>query len=87
LKFNQLIKAKLFYGGNAEFPHEMVLSEAALDAGATTGGCSNRSGLLLSYRGNGDYVNVYNDGGIYYQDLTMNRFGTQSSLATSWPSC
>lgn len=79
LNFNQLVKAKLFYGGNAEFPHEIVLSELALNARANSSmrGCYNRSGLLLSYRGNGDYVNVYNDGGIYYQDLTLNRFGTQ----------
>jgi hypothetical protein len=32
LKFNQIVKATLIYGGNQEFPHEIVLSELGVDA-------------------------------------------------------
>ncbi len=80
LKFNQLVKATLFYGGNQEFPHEEVLSELVVDAPLDNlpASCPNQSGLLLSYRGLVEIVNVYNDGTILYQDVLFNRFATQN---------
>jgi hypothetical protein len=79
LRFNQVVKATLFYGGNREFPHEMVLSDLALNAHVNSGpgSCFNRSGLLVSYRGSAEYVKVYNDGSIFYQDSLFNQFRTQ----------
>jgi hypothetical protein len=80
LKFNQLVNATLFYGGNPEFPHEYVLSKLAVDPApppSAVGTCPSRSGLLLSYRGLVEYVNVYNDGTILYQDVLFNHFATQ----------
>ena len=81
LKFNELVKAALFYGGNQEFPHEYVLSEltavATVPSNGIAGTGPSLSGLLLSYRGPVEYVNVYNDGTILYQDVLFNRFATQ----------
>jgi hypothetical protein len=81
LKFNELVKAALFYGGNQEFPHEYVLSEltavATVPSNGIAGTGPSLSGLLLSYREPVEYVNVYNDGTILYQDVLFNRFATQ----------
>ena len=81
LKFNQVVEATLFYGGNQEFPHDLVLSELAVDVAPPSNGaagtCPSQSGLLLSYRGLVEYVNVYTDGTILYQDVLFNHFATQ----------
>ncbi|HVP46351.1 MAG TPA: hypothetical protein VMT32_07205 [Bryobacteraceae bacterium] len=78
LVFNQMVRARLLYGGNAEFPHEFILSDLETNLGARNNtGAIDRSGLLISYRGLVEYVNVYNDGGIYYQDPMSNGYGTQ----------
>jgi len=79
LRFNQVVRATVFYGGNSEFPHEYVLSELAVDAtpNVRTGICPSRNGLLISYRGLVEYVNVYNDGTILYQDILFNHFATE----------
>jgi hypothetical protein len=80
LVFNQLVKAKLIYGGNAEFPHEMVLSELTPEVNApnTPINSPSKSGLLLSYRGLVEFVYLYNEGRIYYQDPMFNVYATQA---------
>jgi len=79
LKFNQVVRANLFYGGNPDYPQELVLSELALDARPDGGAgvCPNRSGIVISYRSAVEYVNVYSDGSIYFRDGYFNSFGTQ----------
>lgn len=70
LKFNQIVKAELTFGGNHEFPHSFYLSGlSTVSSGEVQGGnCPNSSGLLMSYRGTAEVVNVYNDGAILYRD-------------------
>lgn len=79
LQFNQLVRAKLIFGGNPDFPHEVVVTELAPveTPGSAPGSCRNRSGIVISYRGNVEYVNVYGDGAIHYQDGHFNRFDNQ----------
>lgn len=81
LQFNQVVKATLFYGGNAEFPHEFVLSELALNAPLNTraGSCPSQSGLLISYRGGRGSIRVFNDGTVVYEDLLADRFNHKIS--------
>jgi hypothetical protein len=79
VKFNQVVKLNLFFGGNPKYPNEFVLSELALDAQPNSGAgvCPNRTGIAISYRGAVEYVNVYNDGSIYFRDGSFNSFSTQ----------
>jgi len=78
LQFNQLVQASLFIGGNEDFPSQFVLSRLSFDAHApNTHTCFNSTGLLLSYRGLVEYLSIYNDGTILYQDPVFNRFGSQ----------
>jgi hypothetical protein len=79
LKFGEVVKATLMYGGNREFPHELVLSELAPDLRPDEGSgtCFNRSGLLIFYGTALEHVKVFNDGSISYQDRWLNRFERQ----------
>jgi len=64
------------FGGNADFPHEVVLAELspAAERRDAPGVCPSRSGLLVSYRGLVEYINVYNDGTIFYKDALLNEY-------------
>jgi hypothetical protein len=42
-----------------------------------SGACPSKSGIAVSIRGSVPYVNVYNDGTIYYMDYYFNTFRTQ----------
>ncbi len=79
LKFNQIVRAELTYGGNHEFPHSLYLSglSPAASGAVPAAGCPNRSGLLISYRGAVEVVNVYNDGTILYRDEKGDAHGAE----------
>jgi hypothetical protein len=79
MKFNQIVKAELTYGGNHEFPHSFYLSGlSTVSPGEMQGGnCPNQSGLLMSYRGTVDVVNVYSDGSILYRDEKGDTHGAE----------
>jgi hypothetical protein len=85
LQYNQLVKARMFYGGNFD-SLKFVLSDVKViqerpvyfhpDAGKEI--CANRTGVLIIYRGRGpQLVIVYNDGSLYYRGVMSKSFHRQ----------
>ena len=82
LRFGQEVKVTAIYGGTPDYPHEVVLAGLGPpDSSPTAGTCTNRTGLLLSYRGLVEYVDVYNDGTISYHDPIFQVFDHQKLSA------
>jgi hypothetical protein len=83
LKYNELVKASMFFGGDDLNSLKMVLSNVEAIQGtpvyfhpeAGKEICANRTGVLLIYRGRGpQLVIVHNDGSLYYRDVMFKSF-------------
>lgn len=79
LKFNQVAWLSFLLLEDSRHKFQTFLSGVRLgalpDSGA--GVCPNRSGIVVSYHGSIEVLNVYNDGSIYYRDSSLNSFGSQ----------
>jgi len=85
LQYNELIKARMFYGGDFG-SLKVVLSDVEIIRGspiyfhpeAGKEICANRTGILIVYRGRGaQLVIVYNDGSLYYRGVMFKSFNRQ----------
>jgi hypothetical protein len=79
LRFDERVNMTVLYGGNSDYPHESVLTalSPANSPGAGSGNCANHSGIVLSYRGLVEYVDVHGDGAISYHDPMFQVFDHQ----------
>jgi hypothetical protein len=79
LKFGQVVKVTGLLTGTGLKDWKFVITQikpAPLpDDGPAA--CPSKSGIAVSIRGSVPYVNVYNDGTIYYMDYYFNTFRTQ----------
>jgi len=79
LKFGKVVKLRLLWSGT-DFNHsQMVVTSINFDAKPDDGpgACPSKSGIAVSIRGPVPYVNVYNDGTLYYMDYYFNTFRTE----------
>src|SRR5258706_15831263 len=87
LRFNDVIAGKVVMQRDEQNPDALLAATQVLTGirrvappvtyfhTPAPAGCSNRSGLLLEYRGvTNDAVTVYNDGAIHYRDPFFRRF-------------
>jgi len=85
LQYNELIEAKMFFGGDFG-SLKLVLSDVTVIPGSPVyfhpqAGkeiCANRTGVLIVYRGRGaQLVIVHNDGSLYYRGVMFKSFHRQ----------
>jgi len=76
LKFGRVVKLRLLWSGTDFNDSQLVVTSINFDATSDDGpgACPSKSGIAVSIRGPVPYVNVYNDGRLYYMDYYFNTF-------------